>query len=182
MMHRKHEARLSRAGRAVNSRRWSALWLASSLSLWAGMASAEVYTLTVKVTVVEQTCDVSGSGGPNSPISVEFGDMVIRSIDGLLYEQPIPYSLDCADAGSNPGLRLMFNGTGAAFNANLLKTTTTNLGLQLKANGTALNMNTPLDFMYDTKPSLSAVPVKSGTDGVAGGEFTASATLSVEYQ
>ena len=155
----------------------------SSLVLFSGVVLAETYTLTVKVTVVEKTCDVYGSGGPNQPISVDFGDMVIKNVNGTNYETEIPYTLNCEDAASNPALKLKFDGTrmtGQA--ANVLTTSDKNLGLRLKAGGSNLNLGTWRNFNYATKLVLTATPIGSGTGGINDGQMTATGTLSVEYQ
>lgn len=157
--------------------------LMSSLVLFSGVALAETYTLTVKVTVVEKTCDVYGSGGPNQPINVDFGDMVIKNVNGTNYETEIPYTLDCEDAASNPALKLKFDGTrmtGQA--ANVLTTSDKNLGLRLKVGGSNLNLGAWRNFNYATKPALTATPIGSGTGGINDGQMTATGTLSVEYQ
>lgn len=156
--------------------------LTAGLGMFAGVGFAETYTLTVKVTVVEKTCDIYGNGGPNQPISVDMGDLIIKNIDGINYQMDIPYTLVCDDAAANPALKLMLSGAGASFNANVLKTSDSNVGLQLKADNLALALNTWRNFNYATKPTLSVVPVVSGTGGVNDGVFTASSTLSVEYQ
>lgn len=158
--------------------------LVSGLLLCASAAWAETYTLTVKVTVVEKTCDIYGDGGAGQPISVDMGDIIIKNINGIDYAKTdIPYTLDCEDVGDNPALKLKFDGTQMAGQAaNVLITSENNLGLRLLADGSNLNLATWRNFNYNTKPTLSVVPVSSGDGGVNDGIFTASATLSVEYQ
>lgn len=152
--------------------------LASTQSL------ADVFNIQVKVTVVAKTCDIYGNGGFGQPISVDMGDIIIKNIDGQSYAKTdIPYTLDCEDSAENPALKLKFDGTRMPTQAaNVLKTSENNIGLRLLADGTNLNLATWRDFNYNTKPTLSVVPVASGTGGVNDGVFTAYATLSVEYQ
>ncbi|MCW2255616.1 type 1 fimbria pilin [Providencia alcalifaciens] len=156
----------------------------SSLALFSELGFAETYTLTVKVTVVEKTCDVYGNGGPGQPISVDMGDIIIKNIDGQNYAKTdIPYTIDCEDSADNPALKLKFDGSQMTNQpANVLKTKENNMGLRLLADGTNLNLATWHNFNYVNKPALSVVPVSSGTGGINDGVFTASATLSVEYQ
>lgn len=158
--------------------------LLSSLMLFSSVAFAETYTLTVKVTVVEKTCNVYGNGGPGQPISVDMGDIIIKHIDGIDYAKTdIPYTLDCEDAADNPALKLKFDGVQMAGQAaNVLKTSEHNMGLRLLAAGSNLNLATWYNFNHNSPPSLSVVPISSGTGGVDDGVFTASAVLSVEYQ
>ncbi|MDV5226082.1 MULTISPECIES: fimbrial protein [Providencia] len=153
------------------------------LCLFSNFVMAEIYTLTVKVTVVEKTCDIYGNQGPNQPITVEMGDLIIKNIDGKRYNTEIPYILECGNSADNPALKLKINGTQMAGQAaNVLKTSVDNLGLALKADSSNLNIGAWHKFNYKTRPRLSVTPIASGTGGINDGEMTASATLSVEYQ
>lgn len=157
--------------------------LLSNLMVFSTVALAETYTLTVKVTVVEKTCDIYGSDGIGQPITVDMGDLIIKNIDGVSYgKTDIQYQLQCEDANENPALKLKFDGprmSGLA--ANVLSTSDPNLGLKLMANNTNLNLGTWRNFNYQTKPTLSVIPISNG-QGINDGQMTASATLSVEYQ
>lgn len=157
--------------------------LLSNLMLFSTAALAETYTLTVKVTVVEKTCDIYGNDGIGQPITVDMGDLIIKNIDGVSYgKTDIQYQLQCEDANENPALKLKFDGprmSGLA--ANVLSTSDPNLGLKLMANNTNLNLGTWRNFNYQTKPTLSVIPISNG-QGINDGQMTASATLSVEYQ
>lgn len=141
-------------------------------------AGSDSVNFKVKVTIVQKTCDVNG----NNPIHVNFGDMIIKNIDGAMYEQPIPYTLDCEDASSSQGLKLQISGNAANFNSNLLRTSEPNLGLRFKQNNTVFSRDAWVNFTYGSPPSLSVVPVAYGLDGLNDGDFTASATFNVEYQ
>ncbi|MBG5919579.1 fimbrial protein [Providencia vermicola] len=164
--------------------------ISGGLLLVSGQSSAEVFTIQVKVTVVEKTCDIYGNGGKNGPITVTFPDLVIRNIDGIAYgATPIEYQLDCEDAADNPALKIQFIGVDAQAvpnstfkEAGKLKTTDNNLAIKITANGQQLKLRDWFPFNYKTKPTLMAVPVPSDAGGIRGGEFTATGTLSVEYQ
>ncbi len=161
------------------SRRLAQGLIVCGLFSFCAVGLAETYTLTVKVTVVEKTCDINN----NQPIAVNFPElMVIKNIDGVAYETDIPYTLQCDDSSDNPGLKFKFSGTGSAFNANLLETSESNLGLRLKQGGSNWNLNTWTTFNYNAAPRLSAVPVARGSGGIDAGDFTATGVLSVEYQ
>lgn len=152
-----------------------------ALSTWSSLSYAisDSVSFDVKVTIVTKTCIVNN----NNPISVEFGEMIINKIKDGIYEQNIPYTLDCDEPATGQGLRLQFLGTGAVFNTNLLQTSERDLGLQFKINGNAFNLNTWQNFAYtNTLPSLSVLAVASSIGGIDDGEFTATATFNVEYQ
>lgn len=151
------------------------------LSAWSSLSYAvsDSVSFDVKVTVVAKTCEIND----NNPIAVEFGDMIINRIKDGIYEQPIPYTLDCGEAPAGQLLRLQFLGTGSPFNSNLLQTSERDLGLQFKMDGTAFNLNTWQNFTYtNTLPALSVLAVASAVGGIEDGEFTATATFNVEYQ
>ncbi|WP_368877486.1 fimbrial protein [Providencia vermicola] len=158
--------------------------LLSNLMLFSVAALAETYILTVKVTVVEKTCDIYGAGGIGQPINVTMGDLIIKNIDGVSYGQTeIPYQLQCEDGDQNPALKLKFDGPRMNNQAtNVLATSDPNLGLRLMANNTDLGLGTWRNFNYSQTPVLSVIPIGSGTGGINDGQMTASATLSVEYQ
>ncbi|HHQ2586747.1 TPA: fimbrial protein [Providencia rettgeri] len=141
-------------------------------------AASDSVNFRVKVTIVQKTCDVNG----NDPIHVDFGDMIIKNIDGVMYERNIPYTLDCEDASSSQGLKLQISGSGASFNSDLLRTSESNLGLRFKRNNMVFARNTWVNFTYGSPPNLSVVPVVYGQNGLDDGEFIASATFNVEYQ
>lgn len=141
-------------------------------------AASDSVNFQVKIEIQQKTCDVND----NNPIHVDFGDMIIKNIDGAMYEQPIPYTLDCDDASSSQGLKLQIFGGQAHFNSNLLGTSEPNLGLRFKYNNTVFARNAWIDFTYGSQPNLSVVPVAYGQGGLNDGDFTASATFNVEYQ
>lgn len=158
--------------------------LLSNLMLLSTAVLAKTYTLTVKVTVVEKTCDIYGPEGIGQPINVDMGDIIIKQIDGTSYKKTdIAYFLQCDDPASNPALKLKFDGlrmSGEA--ANVLSTSDPNLGLRLMADDSNLNLATWRNFNYSNPPTLSVIPKGSNTGGINDGQMMASATLSVEYQ
>ena len=128
--------------------------------------------------VVPPPCVING----NNAISVDFGsDMLAGRIDGVNYEKPISYTLECTGAASN-SLKLQFQGTGAGFDPIVLTTTKADLGLELRARALKWPLNTWMYFTYPDRPVLTVVPVKAAGSTLSGGAFTATATLLVDYQ
>lgn len=164
-------------------RAWCYGVLLSAITLpMSSLASLEQLDFTVKVRIELKTCDVND----NQTIEVEFGDMIIKNIDGVAYEQPIPYSLECDDADNNTRLKLRFeNNTGASFTKGgyrLLRTSERNLGLMVKQEGNPFSFDSWVSFTYGNEPELSVVPVANGSGGLNDGEFDATALLTVEYE
>lgn len=134
-------------------------------------------TVTVKVTVVAPPPCVINN---NRPIEVEFGDVMTIRVDGSNYRVPVNYTLDCTGALSN-AMKLQVQGSGATFDATVLQTTTPGLGIELRQGDSKLNVNSWLNFTYPNKPELWAVPVKDNSVTLTGGEFSAGATMKLDY-
>ena len=140
--------------------------------------AASSATITLKVTVVAPPpCVING----NRPIDVEFGDVMTTRVDGDNYKMPVNYTLDCTGAPDN-AMKLQVQGNGAAFDATVLQTNKTGLGIKLLRGNARLAVNTWLNFTYPNKPELWAVPVKQAGTALSGGEFSAGATMKVDYQ
>lgn len=148
----------------------------SIASAWALNKSAIV---NVSVTIFASPPCVINS---NNIINVNFGDGILTSqIDGTKYMQPVDYTLDCIAAAHN-NLKMSIRGNAASFGNGILSTGITGLGIQLMQGGQPLALNTAFNFTHPTKPVLQAVPVKQANATLTTGNFTASATLVVEYQ
>lgn len=128
--------------------------------------------------VVPPPCVING----NNAISVDFGnDMLAGRIDGVNYEKPINYTLECTGTANN-SLKLQFQGSGASFDSTVLTTSKTDLGLELRSDGSKLPLNNWLLFTDPARPVLTAVPVRASGSTLSGGAFTATSTLLVDYQ
>ncbi|RDL18795.1 fimbrial protein [Serratia fonticola] len=118
----------------------------------------------------------------NQTIWVDFGDEVMTTrIDGVNYKQTISYSLSCDIQKSND-LKMRIQGGPAGFGTGLLGTNKGDLGIALYYGTQRLNINTWFNYTYPNQPVLYAVPVKRSGATLTGGEFTASATLLIDYQ
>lgn len=135
-------------------------------------------TVTVKVTVVAPPPCVINA---NRPIEVEFGDVITTRVGGDNYKMPVNYTLSCTGSSYN-AMKLQVKGTGAVFDASVLKTNQTGLGIELRQGGGKLAVNSWLKFNYPNAPALWAVPVKKNGAALTGGEFSAGATMAVDYQ
>lgn len=135
-------------------------------------------TITVKVTVLAPPpCTINN----DRPIEVIFGDVMTTSVDGNNYRMPVNYTLLCT-GGSHNAMKLQIQGNGAPFNNTLLQTDKTGLAIELQQEGSKLAVNNWVNFTYPNKPVLWAVPVKQSGVTLTGGEFSASATMKVDYQ
>jgi type 1 fimbria pilin len=150
--------------------------------LLASLASQQVLadaTVTFHGTLVNApNCTING----NNVVDVDFGDQVItRQVDGVNYKQPIDYELLCTSIASN-GMRVSIGGTGAPFDATLINTNKTGLGIQLYNGASKIDNGTQLNFTYPTTPKLYAAPATNDALALTAGPFTGTASLVLSYQ
>lgn len=130
------------------------------------------------VVVLPPPCTINN----DQTIRVDFGDEVMTTrIDGVNYKETVVYSLSCDIQKSN-SLKMSIQGYGANFNSNLLRTSKGDLGIALYHGTQPLNVNAWFNYIHPAKPELYAVLVKRGGAVLTGGQFTAAATLLIDYQ
>lgn len=141
------------------------LYLAGATCLLTMGAAQAATTVSVKVTVLAPLpCVLNG----NQPIEVNFGDEVMTTrINGENYLTPVNYKFTCTEPPEKNGMRLLLAGTGAGFDGKLLQTNVDGLGIAFLNNGSRIALNSWQTFTFPDMPT---------------GEFTASATLRVDYQ
>lgn len=121
----------------------------------------------------------------NQQESVHFGDILLTRIDGNEYKRPVPFELTCINLAKNT-LKMTLQGEATAFNSNgALKTDNAKLGVAFFVNNVRQPINQLINFTYTALPTIEAVPVKNSTANYSdtdGGDFTALATVKVDYQ
>jgi len=162
--------------------------LAILLSMWCcgtvAPANAVNKTVNMKLVIainVPMPCTVSGA-------TIEFGNVQIQQIDGSNFTQPVDYGLNCSGRLSDY-LKLQIQGTAVTINGeSLLQTSVSGLGirLQTKAGKSLVPIGSTdwMNFQYTggSGPELEAVLVKNSGETLPAGEFSAAATLVVDYQ
>lgn len=170
----------------MKSKRLTALSaLGLMLSLLAQASHAEQTGDTLNITfqgkfILSTPCTVSN----DKVIDVSFGNIRVNGVNGKDHSQVIPYSVDCHGAPDDSPLDLTITGTAESYDDAALTTTADGLGLQIQANGQAMTLNKPLSTTLGALQSLTltAVPVKDPAKTLAEQPFTATATLTAEYQ
>lgn len=117
-------------------------------------------------------------------INVNFGNVGVTHVDGIAFSQPIPYTVNCHGAVDNSPLKLTISGTAENFDEAAVTTSAEGLGIQIQANGIPLKLNQPLSTTLGAISSLklTAVPVKDPLKELTEQPFTATATLTADYQ
>ena len=149
----------------------------------AGQTLDELRNSAVDVILGNATISLPACNFNNgNPIDVDFGSAVaVTDVAAGTVEKPIDYTLTCNY--DNFGLKLKILGTGASFDNDLLKTNINEMGIKITANGTALPLNTDLNFASAAaKPALKAILTQQPGARLPTGAFNASATMRVEYQ
>lgn len=115
-------------------------------------------------------------------IETHFGDDLITThIDGYNYLKTLSYTLECRGNSKNT-FRMKVLGGVTEFNQYALQTNLRDLGVELRANGVPLAINTWFGFTYPDIPLLQAVPVKRIGQNLPAGMFSANAMMLVDYQ
>lgn len=117
-------------------------------------------------------------------IDVAFGEVGVNKVDGANYKQVIPYTVDCKGATDNSPLSLMMSGTAEDYDDAAVTTSADGLGIRIEANGQPMSLNKPLSTTLGALQSLTltAVPVKDPVKTLSEGIFSATATLTANYQ
>ncbi|WP_350261335.1 fimbrial protein [Pantoea sp. BJ2] len=130
------------------------------------------------VLIEPPTCEVSSG----EPISVDFGEVGVNNVDGQNYIKDIPYSLSCNSSPAGFDLYLKMSGTVTTYDTAALQTDISDLGIRIFQNGNALQINNEILIDPANPPELKAVPVKEPGSTLSAAPFSASATLTAEFQ
>lgn len=162
--------------------------VAAALALTGGSAIAPATaankTVNMKLTVLVNgapPCTVTGA-------TVAFGNVWTTKVGSVSYAKPISYTLSCNGRASDY-LMLQIQGTSITVNGeSVLKTSVAGLGIRIqKASDRTLvpvGSNNWLNFTYASTAGvpLEAELVKASGTTLVAQDFTAGATLVVDYQ
>jgi type 1 fimbria pilin len=115
--------------------------------------------------------------------TVDFGSAVgIHRIDGKRYEQPVPFQLNCKNhSGAEvPPLKLTLEGKPTSFNEAAILTNVEGLGIELRKDGVAQQLNKAISIDYKKLPAFTAVPVVDTSVELKASPFTATVKLTIE--
>ncbi len=114
-------------------------------------------------------------------VEVDFGEVMSTRIDGANYKRPINYKVECKKMPTN-AMKISVVGGDAGFDSNALKTNITGLGVRILYQNKLLRLGQTVNFTYPNIPVLEAIPVRDYSATLSGGDFSAIATLRIEYQ
>lgn len=147
-----------------------AILLVSGLT--ATVVNAVTVTLNVTVTLVQPPCVVND----NNPIVVDFEAVDINSINGVYKRMSVPWTFSCP---GGTAIKLQIAGPAASFNTQLLATSSAGLGIKVQNQNLA---TIPVNTWVTAQPTLWVVPLANGASLPQAGQFTAMASLKLDYQ
>ena len=158
------------------SKHWRAVSALGGLLLICCQGAFGDVSVKIKgVVLMPPPCVVNAAGTLNIPFGT---GLLTTRINGVNYSKPVPYTVTCGPQPTN-FMTLKLTGTGAGFDSSALGTSKSNLGIRLLVGGAAWPLNTTVNFTYPNLPNVKAVLVKKTGSTLAGGAFSASATLVV---
>jgi type 1 fimbria pilin len=157
---------------------FSGRWMAQGMMLLCIANTAFASTVTVRGTVQMPASCVINDG---NPITVSFDEVLTTRIDGQNYRRPVQYTLNCPALSSN-ALQMKITGTAAGFSSGALQTSVGGLGIRLEADGQLLPVNSGYNFTWPQAPRLYATPIKQPGIALRGQDFSASASMVIDYQ
>ncbi|MGL4429830.1 MAG: fimbrial protein [Silvania sp.] len=130
--------------------------------------------------VVSTPCTINN----DQVMTIPFGNVGVKKVNGVDYMQPIPYTVDCHGAPDNSPLNLMVSGVATSYDNAAVPTSAEGLGIRIEANGQPMPLNKALSTTLGSVSlmTLTAVPVKDPSKELTEQPFTAVATLTAEYQ
>lgn len=120
----------------------------------------------------------------NEVMEIPFGNVGINKVDGIAYIRTIPFSIDCNGAADSTPLSLKITGIQESFDDAAVTTNADGLGIQIQLNDKPMVLNEALSTTLGEASSftLKAVPVKDPSKDLTEQPFTATATLTADYQ
>lgn len=154
-----------------------------------GIAANNVDVLMSGKLLAFPPCEVYGNEGKGAPIRIGFGEVGIQRIDGQRFRQDWTLTVSCdATLGTNIAIQLAYNGSPSKFDDQALLTNKEGLGVRLyhkEGAGAPVALNTPIILTMSSsgeqKIYFYSVPVRDPKATLIAGNFTASATLALNY-
>jgi type 1 fimbria pilin len=159
------------------------LMLAVLCACW-GVAQAADDDITFHGTLVSPpACSISDG----KTIEVQFQDLIIDQINGDYSRKEVTYGLSCESDERDPNweMTLTWTGTQTSYNDAAIETDVPGFGIEMQHDGQRFPLNTPLAINASDltqTPKLEAVPVKASDAVLSDTNFSAYATLRVDYQ
>lgn len=158
---------------------WIAVLAVALLGSKAATGADSLPSLPINVsgTIIAAPCKINN----DQTKVVEFGDVVIQSIDGVHYERDVPTEITCENKFTGD-LTLTIKGTASGFDDNAAASNKSELALRFMRNGTVVPLNKPNNINWRVPLELKAAPVRDPKNLPTTGEFKVNITLVLGIQ
>lgn len=126
-------------------------------------------------TLYKVTCRINN----DAPVDIQFGNVGINKIDGVLYTQSVPLKITCDEAYSG-NLSFTITGTMASFDRSAIQSDIAGLGIRIMQDGKPVTIGQSFSISATSPPALTAVPVAQTGSTLNEGLFHATATFVAE--
>jgi len=171
---------MSRGGRKSMALWKGALLMLITLPTLAAIPNPLNVDININGTIIAKaSCTFSGQ----KPLQIDYGDVYISDLASGNNRKNLDYSLRCTGDSDGKKVAMRFEGEGADFNNQLLKTDIKGLGIKLLNNSNPQDINSWFFIDPSNQPTLEAELVKQDNANFQSGqEFSAAMTLIVEYR
>lgn len=157
---------------------WMAVLAVALLGSKAATGADALPSMPVNVsgTIIAHPCKIND----NQARVIEFGDIVIQSIDGVHYERDVPTDISCEKFTGD--LTLTIKGMASGFDENAAASNKSELAIRFTRGGAVVPLNQPNAINKNVPIELKAVPVKDPASMPTAGEFKVNVTLVLGIQ
>lgn len=151
----------------------------STLAILSSFLIAEAADMQFKGKLIEPpSCQVNAG----QDINIYFEKVGINKVDGNNYRKEINIPMDCIS--TNPwslNLAITTN-SPAIFSPGTVQSNIDGLGIQILIDGNPIAFNRNFVINPEAPPKIEVVPLRENGVTLTEGKFTASATLTIQYQ
>lgn len=115
-------------------------------------------------------------------MTISFDKVGISKVDGENYRREIPYNLDCVNISPWSLSMMLTTSSIASFAPSTIQTNVPGFGIKIYIDGKEMTFSKAFFITGTNHPVLEAVPVSQKGINLPEGKFSASATLTVQYQ
>lgn len=114
-------------------------------------------------------------------ILVDFKDVITTRIDHDNYSEKLDYRIECQDNRAR-GIKLYISGPASTVDKRYLSTSATDLAVKFQADNNLLPLNEKINVQYPAQPEIRVVLAKKAGAKLPSGNFSANATIHIEYE
>ncbi|MEM8074948.1 fimbrial protein [Morganella morganii subsp. sibonii] len=114
-------------------------------------------------------------------ILVDFKDVITTEIDNNNYSEKLDYLIECQDNRAR-GIKMYISGTSSSVDSRYLSTSAGDLAVKFQADNRLLPLNEKITVQYPVQPDIRVVLAKKPGAKLPAGDFSANATIHIDYE